>query len=200
MACEASEPQALEFKRGNSLYVQGELVPFVDCLDRGTLVSQKYHIDGHVQLVNSYIPPSVVNLEAVVSRKGTSPTTIIANSPCRVIRIPYNNLVHNRKIPVAIRIAIFDNIVAAMADESIRFMNKSDILSRHKVKERAIIFMDILRERYNSNSFDIGMNQEEFAQYLCVDRSTLSEALNELRRKDQIEFQGSIYTLKFPET
>jgi CRP-like cAMP-binding protein len=44
---------------------------------------------------------------------------------------------------------------------------------------------------------NIGMNQEELAQYLCVDRSSLSFELNKMRKEGILDFRKKTYTLMF---
>ncbi|MDR0876167.1 MAG: Crp/Fnr family transcriptional regulator [Clostridiales Family XIII bacterium] len=196
---EATAPQTLQFDKDVRVLNQGDPVQSIDFLAAGKMVSQKNHIDGHVQLVNSYKPLSVINLEAAASHKGTSPFTVVTITPCTIIRILYNRLIHNPHLPIYIKERLFRNIFAYMANDSIRFMNKSDVLSRRIVKDRILIFLSIVSERDDSNVIDIGMNQSQFAQYLCVDRTTLTEAIGKLRKENKIECEGSKYTLNFIE-
>jgi CRP-like cAMP-binding protein len=191
-------PTRLTFKKNACICEQGEATPYIDILEQGSIVSQKLHIDGRLQLVQSFLPPAIVNLESVVSVKGTSPVFVVANTQSRIVRFRYDAFIRNRNIPESIRLKMSVNIISYIADDNIRFMNKSDVLSRRKVSDRIIIFLSIIRERTKNDIVDIGMNQEEFALYLCVDRSTLCEALNKLRKDGLIEFKGSRYTLKFP--
>jgi CRP-like cAMP-binding protein len=199
LICEASDPEMLEFESNVCVLVQGEPVLNIDFLVEGKMVSQKNHVDGHVQLVNSYKSRSIINLEAAASNKGTSPFFLVTVTPCRIIRIPYKKLIHNRLLPIAITEKIYDNIFAYMADDSIRFMNKSDVLSRRSARDRILIFLSIVRERDGRNDIDIGMNQTQFAQYLCMDRTSLTATISKLRRENLIEYSGSKYLLKFPD-
>ena len=198
LVCAESGAWIQNFKKGTRLWAQGDFVPYIDILIKGTFISQKYHLDGRIQLIGSFAPYEIVNLEAPVSFKGTSPVFIFASSDCSILRLNYKQLITNSSIPERIRLQISKNIAACLADDSIRFMYKSDVLSRRKVRDRVITFLTILKLQRKGNSVDIGMNQEEFAQYLCVDRTSLSEALNELRREGLIDFKKSNFEIKFP--
>jgi CRP-like cAMP-binding protein len=87
------------------------------------------------------------------------------------------------------------NITQTLADEGIRFINKSIVLSRASLNERILAFLGTISERHKGALFDIGMNQEEFAAYLGVNRSSLSSALNRLRRDGTIDFNGNTYRI-----
>jgi CRP-like cAMP-binding protein len=51
------------------------------------------------------------------------------------------------------------------------------------------------RPRRADQTVSIGMNQEEFANYLCVDRSSLSYELNLMKKEGVIDYKGKTYTL-----
>ena len=197
LVCKITSPEIMIIKKDKELWRLGDIINSIDILEEGIMVSQKYHIDGRVQLVSTYNPSSLVNIEATVSYRLTSPVFIIASTDCKIVRFNYNLLVHNRNIPVRIRFTIFDNIAAYLATGSVRNMNTSYILSRRKVKDRVLTYLNIMRYRTESDSFNIGMSREELAQYLCVDRTSLSEALNELKREGQIKFKKADYVLLF---
>ena len=75
-------------------------------------------------------------------------------------------------------------------------MYKTDVLSRRTLRERVTTYLSIIREKRGSDTFDIGMTQEQFAQYLCVNRSALSKELNAMRREKLIDFRKTVYTIK----
>ena len=82
-----------------------------------------------------------------------------------------------------------------LSDENIKIMYKVDVLSKRTIRERITTHLSIISEKRNSRTFDIGMTQEQFAQYLCINRSTLSKELNNMRREGLITFSGSRYTI-----
>jgi hypothetical protein len=76
-------------------------------------------------------------------------------------------------------------------------MKRTDILSRRTIRERVTLFLNVLRE-ISGDEVDIGMTQEKLAQYLCVDRSSLSEELNIMRREGLIDFRKkNLFTTEF---
>ena len=82
-----------------------------------------------------------------------------------------------------------------LSDQNIKIMYKVDVLSKRTIRERIITYLSIISEKRNSHTFDIGMTQEQFAQYLCINRSTLSKELNDMRREGLISFYKTTYTI-----
>jgi CRP-like cAMP-binding protein len=78
-------------------------------------------------------------------------------------------------------------------------MHKSDILTVRTVRGRIMAYLSIISEKRNNLTVKIDMNQEELAQYLCVDRSVLSSELNKMRKEGVLNFNKKTYTLMFSE-
>jgi CRP-like cAMP-binding protein len=188
--------RAQDFERGALLTHQGDAVTDIGILLRGSLFSEKYHIDGKAQIIRTFSPGSVINAEAAASSFGTAPTAIAASRSGRVVWAPYKDLLHNANIPPELRERLYNRLLEIMADDNIRLMYKSDVLSVRTVRGRIMAHLSIISEKRGSRAINLGMNQEEFARYLCVDRSSLSEELNKLRRAGLLDFNKKNYTLK----
>jgi CRP-like cAMP-binding protein len=72
-------------------------------------------------------------------------------------------------------------------------MYKIDVISKRTLKERILTYLSIMKEKRDDSLIDIGMNQEEFAQYLCVNRSTLSTELNQMKKAGLIDYNKNSY-------
>jgi len=194
-AVAVSNPTECEFEKDQTLWSQEDSISDVVIVSRGTLIGRKYQPGCKAQFVRTFEQGQCVGLEALLTRRMTMPMTVAANSPGSYVRLAYRPLVYETSLPCETRLKILANIARKVADDSIRFLNKAGVLSQPSVREKALAFLTIVNSKNGGGYFDIGMNQEELAQYLCVDRSTLSENLNRLRREGIIDYGGSRFTL-----
>ena len=193
---EAVRPTSVKFKRGDVLWSEGTIVDGIGLLEKGTLFCYRYHSDGKIQLMRMLVQKDIINIEAAVSRRRTSPTFVTASSHGNYIWFSHKDLFSNPSISPETVCKIQSNLLSCLASDMIRFMKKSDILSRRTVRERIIMYLDVVREQ-QGDEVDIGMNQEELAHFLCVDRSSLSEELNKMRREGLIDFNKKNFRLFF---
>lgn len=196
---QAAKPIDRKFQRGDIIWRESDIVDGIGLLESGTLLCQRYHANGKVQLIRLFTPKDLLNIEAGVSHRKTSPVYVVAASTGNYFWFSNESLLNNPNISSEIKIVLQNNLLAYLADDTIRFMNKSDILSRRTVRGRVIMYLNVLREKHG-DEVDIGMSQEEFAQYLCVDRSSLSEELNKMRRDGLIDFNKKIFKINFPQS
>ena len=74
---------------------------------------------------------------------------------------------------------------------SMMMNQKIEILSKRTTREKLLTFFDI--QRGMAKKFTIPYNREELAQYLCVDRSAMSNELCKLRGDGLIKFQKNTF-------
>jgi CRP-like cAMP-binding protein len=183
------------FEKGEIVAHQGQIIYHIGILTEGILTEEKYHFDGKRQIVRILTPYFVINLEAAASSLRTSPVSIVASHAGSILWMKYDELMRNGAFSYKTERKLYEKVAMIISDESIRLMYKTDILSRHTVKERILAYLSVVSERRSNRTINIGMNQEEFAHYLCVDRSSLSYELNLLRKDGVIDYKRKTYTL-----
>ena len=82
-----------------------------------------------------------------------------------------------------------------LADESIRKMHKIEILAERGLRDRIIMYLDILRKKSGTNVVHVNMGREQLAQFLCVNRSALSNELNKMKREGLIDFRKNEFRI-----
>ena len=90
------------------------------------------------------------------------------------------------------------NIVELLAQCNQRLLEKSDIISRHSLREKVLSFLSAQRRIYRSDTFELPMNWQEIADFLYTNRSALSRQLGQLRAEGVIDFHKNRFTLLFP--
>lgn len=186
-----------DYAKGGIVWHQDSAVENIAVVKAGVLLSMRYAAVGHNQLLRAYGTGSIVNLQAAASRRAQSPTNAAMSTDGTIIWIPYQALTNGPGIKKSIQATIKENVTYYLADEDIRGMKKNCILSRHTARDRILAFFNNIREKCHADTFDIEMNHPELASYLCVDRATLTLALNKMRRIGLIEYEGTVYTMLY---
>ncbi|MDR3365303.1 MAG: Crp/Fnr family transcriptional regulator [Clostridiales Family XIII bacterium] len=187
-----------DYAKGDIVWDQDSAVQNAAIVKAGILLCMRYAASGHNQLLHAYSAGATVNVEAVASRKGISPTNAAMSTDGTIIWIPYRELVDGPGLRKAVQASIKENAAYYLADEAIRGMKKNCILSRHTTQDRILAFFNNMREKSHDDTFDIEMGHPELASYLCVDRTTLTQALNTMRKNGLIGYRGTVYTILHP--
>jgi CRP-like cAMP-binding protein len=193
--CAAAAVTVKEYAKNQVIVSQGEPVNKVGILHKGAVISTKYHFDGNAQIFRIYHYGEALSLDAVNSSLMTSPTTLTSQTDSAVIFLTYKRIFESGAISPETKKAIMLNCSEILGNELIRLMYKIDVLSKRTLQERILTHLSLMRERTGKDLFDIGMNQEQLAQYLCVNRSVLSKELNKMRKTGLIDYKGKKYKI-----
>lgn len=193
--CDIAMPTEKLFSKNQIIVNQGEPVHKIGVLKKGSAISVKYHFDGNAQILRIYNEGEVISLEAVNTSLSTSPATLISQTDCEIVFVPYTKLMSSESVSAKTKERIMSNAGEILSNELIRLSYKIDVLSKRTLRERILTYLSLIRERSGSSSFDIGMNQEQFAQYLCVNRSVLSKELNKMRNSGLIDYKGNRFNV-----
>lgn len=90
------------------------------------------------------------------------------------------------------------NMLNICAHKKLGYMHKSDCLSRRNAREKIKAFLSEQATIAVSNEFIIPYNRQHLADYLAVDRSTLSRELSKMKQEGLLDFTGKRFRLIKP--
>jgi CRP-like cAMP-binding protein len=183
---------------GEILVDEGEQADTFWLLLSGSLQGARCYPDGSSDLVQYYTSGDTVCLDIACTRTRRSLLQISAVSDSEVVAVNYAALMADSAdvLTAGPRDLLTGNIMRLLADESIRKQYKIDVLYKKSLRTRILTFLQHMKMKTSSSSFDIGMDREMLAQYLGVNRSALSHELSLMRKDGLIEFRKSRFTLK----
>ena len=192
---DSAMPSLRTYEKNDVIVGQGDPVSKIGIICHGTVLSTKYHYNGETQILRIYKQGEVLSLDAVNTTFLTSPVSLISQTDCVILFLSYQKLMQGDKLSPSIKETILLNNSEILSNELVRLMYKIDVLSKRTLQERVLTYLSIIREKKGKDTFDISMNQEQFAQYLCVNRSVLSKELNQMRKRGLIDYKKNRYTL-----
>lgn len=90
-------------------------------------------------------------------------------------------------------------MLGILATKNILLNNKIEHISKRTIREKALSFLLSQAQQQGKRNFTIPFNRQELADYLCVDRSALSNELGKLRDEGLIEFNRCDFILLMEE-
>jgi CRP-like cAMP-binding protein len=179
---------------GEILVDEGERIDVFWLLLSGRLQGARCYRDGGMDLVHFYSAGDAVCLDVVCTRTRKSLLQVICVKPAEIVTVDYEALT-GPSVKSATRDAVRNNIMRLLADESIRKQYKIDVLYKKSLRARVETFFIHMAEKVDNDVFDIGMDREQLAQFLGVNRSALSKEISQMQREKMIKFSKSSFEL-----
>ena len=87
------------------------------------------------------------------------------------------------------------NLLSAMAERNLQLNRKLEITSQRSIRDKLMTYLSGQARLANSTEFTIPFDRQGLADYLCVERSTLSAEIGKLRREGVLESERSSFKL-----
>ena len=84
---------------------------------------------------------------------------------------------------------MLQSLMTLIAGENLKKLNKIEILSRKGTRERILTYLSLQSSFHQSRSFEIPLNRQEMADYLCLNRSKLSYELSQMQKDGLIRYK-----------
>lgn len=88
------------------------------------------------------------------------------------------------------------NLMYILANKNIQMTKKLDHLTKRSIREKVVSYLSQVSIEAGSSSFEIPLNRQQMADYLCIDRSALSRELMNLKSENKIDYYKNEFKLK----
>jgi len=183
------------YERGQIIINQGDFLRDIKCIVEGDILCIKLHYSGDTNLLKLLGRGDFIGLEAVSSTFHTIPYMAEANNFCILASFPYESFLASDQLDDRTKLFVLKNAIRILSDDNIRSMYKIDVLSQRMLRDRILAYLSIICEKRSKREINLGMTQEQFSDYLCVNRTVLTKELNQMRKEGIIDYKGKKYIL-----
>ena len=178
------------YRKGEAVFYEGDVISNVCVVEKGSICAEKTYHDGEVHIIEVFEEGVIFGLEVALSKTKKSAVDYISNEETVVVFIALNSI---NKSDYAAKLQ--STLTFKLADNNIRMANKIEILAERSLRERILVYLNILKRKSGSNTVTVRMNREQMAQFLCVNRSALSNELNNMKREGILDFSKDKFTI-----
>lgn len=122
------------------------------------------------------------------------PVTVEAVEKTEILYLNYKKLITTCNNSCVFHSKLVENMLRLLAIRNITLNQKIDILSKRTTQEKILCYLKY--ESKGANKFTIPFNREALANYLCVDRSAMSNELSKMQKEGLISFNKNLFKLK----
>lgn len=187
--------QITQHEKGTILVNLDDTIDYVGIVLSGELSIYKEDVYGHLNLIRKAKAYKLYGIEVACTPTQISPLVISCFSDAQVLTFPFHLIGSPSVIPDRLRCMMLKNILELVANVNMRQLYKIDILSKKSLRDRIILYLCLQSKRKMTKEFSIPFNREEFAAYLCVDRSALSRELGRMQDEGLIQFEKNRFII-----
>jgi len=173
----------------------GDEVPALGIVITGRVQVIKEDILGNRMLVAGLGPADIFAESLASAGAKSSPVSVYANEDTTILWLYIKRLICTCSANCHYHSLLIENLLQLLAKKNLFLNNKMELLSKRTIREKIMTFLLSEGKEQNSSSFDITMNRNEMAEYLCVDRSAMSRELSKLQEEGIILYRKNHFKI-----
>ncbi|MDF9837072.1 MULTISPECIES: Crp/Fnr family transcriptional regulator [unclassified Breznakia] len=176
------------YKRNEILFHIGDIIQGVFVILEGNLEICSYDIGGNKKLVTVLDEGEMFAESVALGEDHISPFDIIATKPLKVAYI-------TKEIMFTFQKQVLENMICILSTKNTFLTHKLECLNKNTVKERLYEVLNFYRIKQQSHIVNLPFNKTQLAEYLCVNRSSLSREIHLMEKDGIIKVEKQKYVL-----
>lgn len=181
------------FKKGEYILSFGLRQKVIGFIISGKADIVRITIDGEQSVIQKLIPGSIFNDAFSCFSKDS--VFVISKTDTEIFLIDYPTIFKNCLMKCPYHNQLIEDLLNLITENSIKTNEKIEILTHNKIRDRILAFIKINIGASNTSTVTLPYSFTEFAEYLCVDRSSLMRELKKMEEEKVITRENKTITL-----
>ena len=180
------EGEIINYSKGQTVaeYKDGEQPQHIMLILSGMIQMVRFGLHGERYLLDYSFSGSVAGYIASMSKRFIYGSSLVAGRDTTVLKLHISSV---KDLDVKNKTAFEENLLKLISDKYARLLQKGDITTRRFVQDKILTYLQYERQLQGASVFEIPLNRQELADYICVDRTTLSTELTKMKKAGVIK-------------
>lgn len=184
-----------EYKKGEYILREGEHISDIFILVEGKIHIQKDDYWGNRSILSVISVGEMFGEGYAAPESGALLNDVVAVEDSSVIFFDVKRILTTCSSACHFHNMIVQNMFFAISDKNRRLVQKLGHMSGRTTRAKLISYLSEEAKRQGSSAFTVPFNRQQLADYLCVDRSAMSNELCKMRDEGMIKFEKSRFEL-----
>lgn len=190
------QAKCVKYKNGDVIFPVGSKAEGVGLVLSGEVLFTHTDIHGHYTIFERIAPGEIFEEAHAFAQEKILIVDMVARKTTEVLFFNIDRLLllqqenNNQLYHQLIR-----NLLKMLSTKVLDLKKKIKYISPKSIRDRCLTYLYDQAKFYESNSFDIPFNRQEMADYLNVDRSSLSAELIKMQQDGLLLYEKNHFTL-----
>ena len=189
------QAKLLTFQKGDYVFREGERIDNITVLVKGKLLVQHDDFWGNRNIVNVIRVGEMFGEAYVAPESGSLLNDVIAEEDSAVIFFDVRRILTVCSTACRFHSMVIQNLFFAISEKNRKLMQKIGHMSKRSTRAKLLSYLSEEAKRQNSSHFTIPFTRQQLADFLCVDRSAMSNELCKMRDEGLLQFAKNQFIL-----
>ncbi len=184
-----------EYKKGEYILREGEHISDIFILVEGKIHIQKDDYWGNRSILSVISVGEMFGEGYAAPESGALLNDVVAVEDSSVIFFDVRRILTTCSSAWRFHNMIVQNMFFAISNKNRKLVQQLGHMSGRTTRAKLISYLSEEAKRQGSSAFTVPFNRQQLADYLCVDRSAMSNELCKMRDEGMIKFEKSRFEL-----
>ena len=189
------QAKLLTFQKGDYVFREGERIDNITVLVKGKLLVQHDDFWGNRNIVNVIRVGEMFGEAYVAPESGSLLNDVIAEEDSAVIFFDVRRILTVCSTACRFHSMVIQNLFFAISEKNRKLVQKIGYMSKRSTRAKLLSYLSEEAKRQNSSHFTIPFTRQQLADFLCVDRSAMSNELCKMRDEGLLQFAKNQFIL-----
>lgn len=176
--------QTVCYKKNDVIAIEGDDASSLGIIISGSIEIQKLYASGKIVTIERLIKGNIFGEVIIFSQMGKYPSTIVSNENSQILFIPKSEML---KL-CSIDIQVLNNFMALLSNKILMLNKKLRNLSFETIRQKVSNFIMDEYKKQKNNPMKFTISRKEMADYLGIQRPSLSRELIHMKDEKLIDF------------
>lgn len=183
------------YQDGEYIFRMGESVNKVMILLRGKACVLQENFWGRQEQIYHIKEGEIFGESYSCARTPVLPVSVVTEGASQVLFLNYQRMITFCSLACEFHTRFIHNMLRLMSEQNVKLENKLEHVCQKSTREKLLSYLSKHAIAQGSRDIDIPHNRQELAEYLCVDRSAMSNELSKMRTEGILDFQKNHFIL-----
>lgn len=126
-----------------------------------------------------------------------SEVNVVTASKSLILWIDFSRILGTCSNSCQFHTRLIHNLITSMGNKNRMLTKKIEHMSKRTTRDKLLSYLSAESLKAGTASFTIAFNRQQLADYICVDRSAMSNELSKLRTEGILDFDKNTFTLYY---
>lgn len=189
------QARLLTFKKGDYVFREGEHIDNITVLLDGKLLVQHDDFWGNRNIVNVIRVGEMFGEAYIAPESGSLLNDVIAEEDSTVIFFDIKRILTVCSTACRFHSMVVQNLFFSISEKNRKLVQKIGHMSKRSTRAKLLSYLSEEAKRHNNRQFIIPFSRQQLADFLCVDRSAMSNELCKMRDEGLLQFDKNEFIL-----
>lgn len=183
------------YSKGETVLMAGQSLTSLGIVLSGSVNIENNDVWGNKTIFDNVVRGQVFGEVYACAPSEVMMVDVVAAEKCEIIFLSLSKLFTEHQYHYSFQDKMLSNLLKIMSSKNLILSRKISFISSKSIRDRIISYLSFLAISTGSRSFEIPFNRQQLSDFLCVDRSALSNELSKMQKEGLLKFNKNKFEI-----